>query len=241
SLNYVPPQFRHEVSFRVRSLRDRQIQDSRVASWVLLSAVLAVLLVACTNVANLLLARATSRMRELAVRTALGATRARLARQALVTVQIAASLVLLAGAGLLLRSFWKLETVALGMDAKSVITAGLDLAQYRYPDTAKQLALFTQLESRLKQMPGVTTLGMSDTLPPSGGMQATFLSAIEIPGHPKFSAGTGGMIGYRYVTPAYFPALSVPILHGRGFREEDRSPAEKPVILSEALAKRLFP
>ena len=331
SLNYVPPQFRHEVSFRVRSLRDRQIQDSRVASWVLLGAVLAVLLVACTNVANLLLARATSRMRELAVRTALGATRARLARQALteslllgvlgglsgcwfaqlllrlfvsiapegiprleqatidvrvllfafglslvsgvlfglasalrrplpelltgkeihatsrgmlrqalVTVQIAASLVLLAGAGLLLRSFWKLETVALGMDAKSVITAGLDLAQYRYPDSGKQIAFFSQLESRLRQMPGITALGLSDTLPPSGGMQATFLSSIDIPGHAKFSAGTGGMIGYRYVTPAYFPALRVPILHGRGFREEDRSPAEKPVILSEALAKRLF-
>jgi len=332
SLNYVPPQFRHEVSFRVRSLRDRQIQDSRAASWVLLGAVLAVLLVACTNVANLLLARATSRMRELAVRTALGATRARLARQALteslllgmlgglsgcwfaqlllrlfvsiapegiprleqatidvrvllfalgvslvsgilfglasalrrplpelltgkeihstsrgmlrqalVTVQIAASLVLLAGAGLLLRSLWKLETVSLGMDAKSVITAGLDLAQYRYPDNAKQLAFFTQLESRMKQMPGVTALGMSDTLPPSGGRQATFLSAIEIPGHAKFSAGTGGMIGYRFVTPAYFPALGISILHGRGFREEDRSPAERPVILSEALARRLFP
>jgi len=331
SLNYVPPQFRHEVSFGVRSLRDRQIQDSRVASWVLLGAVLAVLLVACTNVANLLLARATSRMRELAVRTALGATRARLARQALteslllgvlgglagcgfallllrlfvsiapegiprleqatmdvrvflfalgvslassmlfglasalrrplpelltgkeihstaggvlrhalVTVQIAVSLVLLAGAGLLLRSLWKLESVSLGMDAKSVITAGLDLAPYRYPDSLKQLAFFSQLESRLKQMPGITALGLSDTLPPSGGTQATFLSAIEIPAHAKFSAGTGGMIGYRFVTPSYFPALGIPILHGRSFREKDRSPAEKPVILSEALAKRLF-
>src|SRR5882672_6261763 len=331
SLNYVPPQFRNAVSFRVRSLRDRQIQDARVASWVLLGAVLAVLLVACTNVANLLLARATSRVRELAVRTALGATRGRLIRQALteslllgvlgglagcwfaqfllrlfvsiapegiprleqasvdvrvllfalgvsllsgilfglasalrrpvpelltgkenratsrgmlrqllVTVQIAVSLILLAGAGLLLRSLWKLETVALGMDAKSAITAGINLAEYRYPDSAKQLAFFDQVEARLKQMPGVASLALSDSLPPSGGMQATFLSAIEIPRHTKFSAGTGGMIGYRYVTPAYFPALGVPIVRGRGFREEDRSPAEKPVSRSEALANKLF-
>jgi len=49
-------------------------------------------------------------------------------------------------------------------------------------------------------MPGITALGLSDTLPPSGGTQATFLSAIEIPAHAKFSAGTGGMIGYRFVT-----------------------------------------
>jgi putative ABC transport system permease protein len=332
SLNYVPPQFRREVSFRVRSLRDRQIQDARVASWVLLGAVLAVLLVACTNVANLLLARATSRTRELAVRTALGATRGRLARQSLteclllgvlgglagcwfaqillrlfvsiapegiprleqatidvrvllfafgvslvsgilfglasalrrpapeslsgkenratshgvlrqvlVTAQIAVSLILLAGAGLLLRSLWKLETVALGMDTKSVITAGIDLAEYRYPDSAKQLAFFNQVEVRLKHMPGVTSLGMSDSLPPSGGMQATFLSSIEIPGHAKFGAGTGGMIAYRLVTVGYFPALGIPILQGRGFREEDRSPSERPVILSEALAGKLFP
>ncbi len=331
SLNYVPPQFRHEVSFRVRSLRDRQIQDARVASWVLLGAVLAVLLVACTNVANLLLARATSRMRELAVRTAIGATRGRLIlqaltesmlfgvlgglagcwfaqvllrifvsiapegiprleqasidirvllfalgvslvsgilfgmasalrrpapqllagkdihatsrgllRQILVTVQIAVSLILLAGAGLLLGSLWKLETVALGMDTKRVITAGIDLAEYRYPDSAKQLAFFDQVEARLKQMPGATALALSDTLPPSGGSQATFLSSIEIPGHAKFSAGTGGMISYRYVTPGYFPALSIPVVSGRGFREEDRSPAERPVILSEALLKKLF-
>ena len=331
SLNSVPPQFRREVSFRVRSLRDRQIQDARVASWVLFGAVLAVLLVACTNVANLLLARATSRVRELAVRTALGATRGRLIRQALtesmllgvlgglvgcwfaqfllrlfvsiapegiprleqaaidvrvllfalgvsllsgilfglasalrrpapelltgkdnrvtprgllrqllVTMQIAVSLILLAGAGLLLGSLWKLETVALGMDTNSVITAGIDLAEYRYPDSAKQLAFFNELEARLKQMPGVTSLALSDSLPPSGGRQATFLSSLEIPGRARFSAGTGGMIGYRYVTPGYFPGLGIPILEGRGFREQDRSPAEKPVILSEALAKRLF-
>jgi predicted permease len=332
SLQYVPPQFRREVSFRVRSLRDRQIQDSRAAAWVLLGAVLAVLLVACSNVANLLLARATGRTRELAIRNALGASRRRLIRQALteslllgvlgglagcgfallllrlfvsiapegiprleqagldvrvllfalgmslvsgvlfglapavrrpapellagkenqstprsllrqalVTVQIAVSLILLAGAGLLLRSLWKLQTVALGMDAKSVVTAGLDLAEYRYPDSVRQLAFFHQVEERLKQMPGVTALAMSDTLPPSGGMQATFLSSIEIPGHARFSQGTGGMIGYRYITPGYFSALGIPILRGRGFSEEDRTGSDRPVILSEALAKKLFP
>src|SRR4029077_11461792 len=112
---------------------------------------------------------------------------------------------------------------------------------YRYPDSAKQLAFFNQVEARLKHMPGVTSLALSDSLPPSGGMQATFLSSIEIPGHTKFSAGTGGMIGYRFVTPGYFPALGIPIVRGRGFREEDRAPAERPVILSETLAKKLFP
>jgi putative ABC transport system permease protein len=332
SLNYVPPQFRHEVSFRVRSLRDRQIQDFRVASWVLLGAVMAVLLVACTNVASLLLARTTGRARELAVRTALGATRWRLARQALtesmllgtlgglagcgfayillrvfvvlaphgiprltqatidfrvlmfalgvsvlsgilfglgpalrpatpelltgkeihatsrgilrhfmVTAQIAVSLILLAGAGLLLRSLWNLEAVVLGMDAKSVVTAGIDLATYRYPDRARQFTFFEQLEARLKQMPGVSRLALSDSLPPSGGMQATFLSSIEIAGHAKFSKGTGGMIAYRSVTPGYFPALGIGIVRGRGFTEEDRSPSEKVVIVSETLANKLFP
>jgi putative ABC transport system permease protein len=331
SLNYVPPQFRKEVSLRVRSLRDRQVGDSRVASWILLGAVIAVLLVACTNVANLILARATGRQRELAVRAALGATRGRLMRQTLteslllgsaggvlgcwiayvlqrffvsiapggiphlqqasldvrvvlfavgvsllsgilfglagavrrvtpgfltgkearatsrnflrqtlVTVQIAVSLVLLAGAGLLLRSLWKLQSVPLGMDVQSIVTAGINLAEYRYPQPAQQLAFFRDLESRLARLPTVRAFALSDTLPPTGGMQATFLSAIEVPGQPSFAGGTGGMIGYRYITPGYFSVLNIPIVDGRVFHEEDRRTADNPVILSEALAKRLF-
>jgi len=332
SLHFVPPQFQHEVSFRVRSLRDRQIQDARTASWMFMIAVVAVLLVSCTNVASLLLARATGRQRELAVRAALGATKARLIRQglteslalaslggavgwvvayallrvlvsiapdgvprleqaqldfrvlifavaaslasglifglapamrqpssemlagkdagrrssgfirqSLMAAQIAAALVLLTGAGLLLRSLWNLETVPLGMDVKHTLDVQIALAQYRYPNATAQLAFFRRVAERVQAIPGVTQLAISDTLPPSGGMQATFLSSIEIPHHVKFSAGTGGMIGYRYVTPEYFAALGVPILAGRGFRPEDLSSAECPVILSETLGKKLFP
>ena len=83
ALQGAPPEFRNEVHLSVRSLRDGQVQDARLASWILFGAVLAVLLIACTNVANLLLARASVRQRELAVRAALGATPARLLRQRL--------------------------------------------------------------------------------------------------------------------------------------------------------------
>ena len=332
SLQYVPEQFRKEVRLSVRSLRDRQVADSKVASWVLFGAVLAVLLVACTNVANLLLARGSSRQKELAVRTALGASSARLARQnlteslllgiiggtlgswvaysllqlfesiapegiphllqagldqrvlvftlvvsllsgilfglapalkrpspdllagkesrqttrlylrqILVASQVAVSLILLTSAGLLLQSLWKLQAVPLGMDTQNVMTAQIALGQYRYPTPERQVAFFDDLEGRLRNMPGVTALGLSDTLPPSGGMQATIYSQIETPGRPTPAEGTGGMIGWRSVSPGYFQALGVPIVRGRAFTEADRAAGQEPVILSESLAKRLFP
>jgi putative ABC transport system permease protein len=332
SLKFVPAGFRKEVSLVVRPLRDRQIHDARLGSWILLGSVLAVLLVACTNVANLLLARATSRQREWAVRTALGASRGRLTRQSLteslllgllggatgcwvaygllrwfvslapdeiprlqqasldlrvvlfvlaisllsglvfgiaptlrrpapellagkevrttsrnvfrellVAAQIAASLILLASAGLLLRSLWNLQNVSLGMEAENVIIGKISLADYRYPDTPQQLAFFERLEASLKRLPGFSSLALSDSLPPAGGMRATIYARIEVTGRPLPAEGTGGMVGWRAVTPSYFSALRIPILRGRGFREEDRTPHENPIILNDALVQRLFP
>jgi putative ABC transport system permease protein len=327
-----PPQFRKEIHLSVRSLRDRQIHDVRLASWILLGSVFAVLLVACTNVANLLLTRATGRERELAVRAALGASRLRLARQALtesvalgllggalgsavavalmrmfvsiapegiprlqqagldlrvaaftfgvalisavlfgvvpafhrpapeilvgrqvgsaarkvlrqvlVSSQIAISLVLLTGAGLLLRSLWNLQNAPTGLETERVLTETVSLGAYRYPERAQQFAFFTELENRLKGLLGGSAVAISDTLPPAGAMRSTIFAAIEIAGRPPLAEGTGGMVGWRAVTPDYFSALGIQIVQGRAFRAEDRLPSENPIILSATLARMLLP
>ena len=332
SLRFVPGPFRKEVKLRVRSLRDRQIHDARLASWILLGAVLAVLLIACANVANLLLARAAGRQRELAVRLALGASRGRLVRQtlteslllaatggaagcllaaallrifvaiapegiprlqqatvdlrvllftlavslasgiafglapalqhpraetlagwrslggrqylfrhSLVAAQICASLVLATGASLLLRSLWNLQNQPLGMRTGSVLAATVSLGQQSYAEPASQLAFFEDLERRLRSIPGVTQLALSDSLPLSGTARSTIYSVIDVAGRPRAAEGSGGMVTWRAVTPGYFAALGVPILRGRGFQEDDRDPQQNAVILSDSLARRLFP
>ncbi|MGA2591586.1 MAG: ABC transporter permease [Bryobacteraceae bacterium] len=332
SMQFVPSQFRKEVKLRVRLLRDRQVQDATLASWILLAAVLAVLLIACANVANLLLARAVTRQRELAVRAALGASRARLMRQAftesllvaatggaagcalaaillhvfvaiapegiprlqqasvdprvllftlavslvsgvlfglapalaqpraealagwrslgtrhdlfrhaLVAAQICASLVLLTGASLLLRSLWNLQNQPLGMRTDSVLTAAITLGQKSYSEPVRQLAFFEELETRLSRLPGVTALALSDSVPPIGPARSTIYSVIDVAGRPRAAEGTGGMVTWRSVTPGYFAALGVPILRGRGFEEDDRDPQRNVVVISDTLARRMFP
>ncbi len=332
SLQYVPPQFRKEVHLRIRSLRDRQVQDARTAAWVLLGAVGAVLLIACANIANLLLARATSRRKEMAVRAALGAARGRLIRQTLTetlllgvmgglagcglawtllrifiglapdaiprldqagldlrvllfalagsvgagllfgivpavespraqsltgtrtagarrmllrewlcAAQIAISLVLLASAGMLLRSLWKIQSVPLGMETEHVITAEFVLGRQGYSEDTRQVQFFDDLETRLGKIPGMGSFAISDSLPPSGGTRGRLLASIQVEGQPPFDKGTGGLITWRYITPSYFSTLGIPIVLGRSFSEQDRAPGASAMILSQAFAQRLFP
>jgi putative ABC transport system permease protein len=131
--------------------------------------------------------------------------------------------------------------VPLGMNAENVVTANIQLGDYRYSKPAQQYQFFEDLESRLQRIPGVSACAMSDTIPPAGGMHAMPFTAIEVAGRPRYTKDTGGMVGWRSVTPGYFSVLDVPILRGRAFREADRAANQNAVIVSSVLAQRLFP
>jgi putative ABC transport system permease protein len=330
-LSEIPPQARKDVSLRLRSLRDLRAGDFRLESWTLLAAVMAMLLIACANAANLLLARSMSRQRELAIRVALGAGRARIARQALteslvlavagglagcvlaaflvnlfvwiapagiphlsaasldmrvllfalaaslacgvgfgmapalrtprpealtgtrttgrrslaarhvlVGAQLAVSLVLLTSAGLLLESLWKRQSVELGIRTDRMATAQLTPGA-RYAQPAARLAFYEGLEKRFAGLPGVEAAALSDSLPPGGTPRTQPFFGLQAEGRPPAQEGTGGTVTWRSVTPDYFRALGIRILRGRGFNEEDRAASARSIVLSETLARRLFP
>jgi predicted permease len=164
-----------------------------------------------------------------------------LGRHLLVSAQVAVSVVLLSGAGLLLRSLWNLQNEPLGMETHNVLSASIVLGQQRYPDIAQRQSFFDELERRLHRVPGVTAAAISDTLPPSGRTHAMIYSRIFVEGREPMEEGTGGMVVWRAVTPEYFDALGISILQGRAFREDDRDPRRNVLILSDALARRMFP
>jgi predicted permease len=164
-----------------------------------------------------------------------------LLREWLCAGQIAISLVLLACAGMLLRSLWKIQSVPLGMETEHVITAEFVLGRQGYSEDTRQHEFLGELENRLGKIPGVGSFAISDSLPPSGGTRGRLLASIQVEGRPPFDKGTGGLITWRYVTPGYFATLGVPIVRGRAFDENDRAPGASAMILSQAFAQRLFP
>ncbi len=331
TLNWAPAFVRKQLFLSVRSMRDFQMHDVQALAWVLLGAVLAVLLIACANVASLFLARAAARERELALRFVLGATGGRLicqtltealllaltgavagcalaqmllrvfvalapagipfllntrldlriilftialsllcallfglgpalqrprttalaphskrprsdaaVRRMLVVGQIAASVILLSGAMLLVRSFWNLETRKLGIDTQHVLTVTVSLSN-RYATGQKQMEFYQQAEAALRRLPGVAAVGLSDSLPPSGWQNGGWSGQIAVEGRPKPSDGAGHAVVWRWVTPDYFHALDIPIIQGPGFTEEERSSNEEFLIFSKLLADRMFP
>jgi putative ABC transport system permease protein len=327
---WIPAEIRNDFHLKVRSIRDRQMQDAYRAAWVMLGAVLAVLLIACANVASLFSARGAARERELAVRSALGASRGRLIRQTLteafllavagatagcvlaeillrvfidlaptgvpflsaarldlrivlftvvlsllcaalfgilpalekprasalaarqtksgaqarlrrmlVVMQIGLSVVLLSGASLLVKSFWNLEQQNLGMQARNVITLRVPLNWEQYPAGFQDFNF--RAEVALRQIPGVTAVGMSDSLPPDGWHGGGHYADLQVVGRPPTPKGGDRPVVWRKVTPDYFRVLQIPLIEGRDFHEDERSTDQHLVIVSKDLAARMFP
>jgi putative ABC transport system permease protein len=319
---------------RVVSLHTHLVGDTGRALILLLGAVALVLLIACANVANLLLARAAGRQKEMALRVALGATRARLVRQLLVesvllalaggaaglllgwwgldlmksllpagfpraadigvdprvlaftllvscatgvlfglapalqftkpdvhaalkesargstaggrsgrlrglliVSEVALSLVLLAGAGLLFRSLMRLQSVELGFRTQSILTFRLTPSGSNFTDDAKYSAFYRDVAERVRNIPGVEAVGVINTLPLVKGPTTGF----QVEGQPVTRPDQWPGVNYRSVSPEYFRAVGVSVLRGRAPDERD-TPASPPVlVVNEALARRDFP
>ena len=302
---------------------------------VLLAAVAFVLLIACANVANLLLARATSRTREIAVRVSLGATPRRIARQlltesvllsiigavvgvglatigvrmldklpiagivrieevsvsgrvlaftaalsvftgllfglmpalrayamgitagmrdgahgtvshrrlnsALVAVQFALSVVLLIGAGLLLKSFQRLESVDLGFNAENTLTMVATLPRTQYDSPEKALRFYDDAIERLRNSPGIKSVGLTNNLPfvDGGSVDGFIVEGHEPPeGSPVTQTEQAEIVS---VTPGTFQTLGIPLLQGRDFQTTDKADTPLVAIIDEPLARRYWP
>jgi putative ABC transport system permease protein len=311
------------LSVNVIDLRASLVGDYKKALLILLGVVGFVLLIACVNVANLLLARATSRQKEIAIRAALGANRRRIFRQLLteslllgvisgalglvlalwgmdlllaaipidipfwmkfdldgrvlgftaacsvltgfvfgtapaleasnpdlnetlkeggrsgagsgrhrlrsllVVAEIALSLVLLVGAGLMMRSFLSLQQVDAGINPEGVLTMNIGLPGAKYPTPEKRLAFFSQLLDRVRAIPGVQSAGTNSGLPLAGN---NWGRTFTVEGFPVLSFGETPIINHCVISPGYFRTMGIPILKGRDFDERDIAPAKVPQL-----------
>ena len=178
----------------------------------------------------------------LAARATPGSARLRL-RRSLVATQIAVSVVLVAGALLLLKSFQNLERQKLGMATGNVISVQLSLNWNRYKTGAAYREFYLRAEAALRRLPGVTAVAITDSVPPDDKSwhDSMRYDSINVQGQSRPSLGVGGTVVSRTVTPDYFRALQIPIVAGRAFTEDEREAGSNLLILSKLLAGRLFP
>jgi putative ABC transport system permease protein len=166
-----------------------------------------------------------------------GGLRKKRVRDTFIVVQVALSLVLLVGAGLLIRSFAELLRVDPGFDPKNLLTMEYRLPRNKYPEPAAQARFHLQVAARAREGPGVVSAAVVSGLPFSGNGGT---SAIALPGQPPPSEREPEILTLA-VSPAYFDTLGIPILRGRTFTESDGPDAPGVILVNKAMAERFWP
>jgi putative ABC transport system permease protein len=159
-------------------------------------------------------------------------------RAVLVTTQIALALVLLAGAGLMIRSAARLQGTGIGVNPEGVLTVRIDLPRAAYNDDRGQ-TFFAQLLDRIRALPGTESTALGLCPPVSGGCNDTLLWFPPAPG-PRHD-GTDPGVGIHWVTPDYFSTLGVAVLRGRNFTEHDRASQARVLLVNETAAREIWP
>jgi predicted permease len=319
----------------VLTLRQELVGDVRPSLLILLSAVAFVLLIACANVANLVLAKTLSRKKEIAIRTALGASRRRVLQQVLaetllmalaggaigvviahfgvtlivkflgdqlpksadvypdawvlaftlgisvlagvaaglmpavrltkgdvneslkqglgrivsdsggnrtrsvlVVCEVALSLMLLIGAGLLIRSLWMLRQVDPGFNPNRVITMDVSISRDKFSTPLQQISFFDRVLERVRALPGIEAAGLIDNLPLDGGGSH---QPIVVEGRPVVPMAEQPEVHVRLSSPGYLSAMRIPLLRGRDFNDTDVSGRPGAVLISQSMANLFWP
>ncbi len=159
------------------------------------------------------------------------------ARSALVVAEIALAVVMLAGAGLMLRSLWKLQAIDLGFSPENVLTMRVNLPQAAYPEERPAL-FYAGLLDRVHALPGVRAAAIVGDLP-IGDAHSTWSILIDNAPMTTVSNAKGAMP--QQVTPRYFETMRIPVVRGRPFTPQDRANAPLVVVVNEAMAKEMWP
>jgi putative ABC transport system permease protein len=170
-------------------------------------------------------------------RGSVGDRRARRLGAGIVIAELALSVVLLAGAGLMFRSFMKLYTLDLGFQTDGLVTLRMQLPLAKYPNAESRQAFFQKVESRVAAVPGVQSVALTTGVPPLNGGERV----VEIEGRGQSGGDHLPDVSIVTISPRFFDVLNVPLVRGQAFRDVDDAAGSDVVIVNERLASRFFP
>ncbi|HUQ82651.1 MAG TPA: ABC transporter permease [Gemmatimonadaceae bacterium] len=176
-----------------------------------------------------------------ATRNAGGSLARRRLSESLVVAQIALGVVLVAGAGLLIKSFWRLHQVELGFRPEEVVAVDIPIPSFTSDTAVRALSFYNTIIDEVRGVPGVSSVAVASVLPfgGAGSIQSSF--AAEIEAHPTPPGGSAPMLVRTVVSPDYFRAMSIPLVRGRALTASDREGSPPVALVDELTARRLWP